>query len=102
MKKYELLKLIEEAIEENDLTIETLELIYNATVHFLKGKDGNNSIKKIQNRIGTILVLENAIKDDTDWEIGTKLTSNTIVTEMYDIKISDKSANALRKAYEEV
>lgn len=99
MKKYELLKLFEETIEEKDYTVDTLVLLYNSTVHFLKDKEGNAGIKKLQSRLGMIFILEEIIDDD-NWEIGNKITNNIILDD--EIEISDKSINALIKAFEEI
>lgn len=100
MKKYELMKLFEDTFEERDFTVDTLVLLYNSTVHFLKDKNGNEGIKKLQNKLGMILILEEIIDDDNDWEIGNKITNNIILDD--DIKISDKSIRTLIKAYEEI
>lgn len=100
MKKYELMKLFEDTFEEKDFTVDTLALLYNSTVHFLKDREGNAGIKKLQNKLGMIFILEEIIEDDNNWEIGNKITNNIILDS--EIEISDKSIRTLIKAYEEI
>lgn len=82
MKKYQLLQLIEEFLNDNeDNTIETAKLINKGISHFLKDKEEgtHEGIRKLQKRLTAIIIIE----EDNE-------------------KMSEHALSSLKKVYEKI